>query len=287
MEVDMAIDFSRPLDPEIFKDLPPGPLITAPLITEAPPPAVTAFDLATVRLALAPYKVQIDGMVAQAKAIQITDDASQVVAVELGTTARKLKNQVEALRKSTVQPFNDHVKDVNNLAKSFTEPLDTAERDLKAKISTFQTKLRIEQQKKEAEAREAARKVQEAYEAEQRAIREEAARKAREAEEALKKEKDAAARAALKRTIAEEKEAAEAPIQVAVAPVIPEIPKAVRTESGSAHQRMTWTFEIEDGTKVPRAYLAIDEQKIRQAVKAGIRQIPGVRIFEQASTTFR
>jgi hypothetical protein len=272
----MAINFAAPLkaDPE-------------PELVEALPPAITAFDLATVKIALAPYKARIDKMVIEARSVLVKDEASQALAVELGTTARKLKNQVESLRKSTVQPLNDHVKDVNNLAKSFIDPLDAAERDLKAKISTYQTKLRLEQEKKAAEAREAARKVQEAYEAEQRAIREEAARKAREAEEALKKEKDAAARAALERTIAEETEAANAPVQVAVAPVIPEIPKAVRTESGSAHQRMTWTFEIEDGTKVPRAYLAIDEQKIRQAVKAGIRQIPGVRIFEQASTTFR
>lgn len=272
----MAIDFARPLE-ETPK----------PVIIEAPPPAVTAFDLETVKLALAPFKARIDDMVSQAKAIKITDEPSQVLAVEIGTTARKLKNQVESLRKSTVQPLNDHVKDVNNLAKSFTEPLDAAERDLKAKISAYQTQLRIEQERKAAEAREAARKLQEQIEAEQREIREAAERKAKEAAEALKKETDEAARAALQRTIDEETEAANVPVQVAVSPVIPEAPKAVRTESGSAHQRMTWTFEIEDGAKVPRAYLAVDEQKIRQAVKAGIRQIPGVRIFEQASTTFR
>lgn len=274
----MDINFAMPLEAEPEMDID---------IVSAPAPTVTAFDLATVRLALAPYKAQIDGMVSQAKAIQITDEPSQVAAVELGTTARKLKNKVETLRKSTVQPFNDHVKDVNNLAKSFTDPLDTAERDLKAKISTYQTKLRLEQEKRAAEAREAARKVQEAYEAEQREIRLEAYRKAQEAEKALKKEKDAAARAALERTIAEETEAANAPIQIAVAPVIPEIPKAVRTESGSAHQRMTWVFEVTHETDIPRRYMSVDEQKIRQAVKAGIRQIPGVRIFEQASTTFR
>ena len=277
----MAINFAAPLEQDPEPEFSDNPVIMDH------PIEVVAFDLDAVRLALAPYKAKIDGMVSQAKSIQITDEPSQVAAVELGTSIRNLKNQVERVRKSTVQPYNDHVKDVNNLAKSFIDPLDTGERDLKAKISTYQTKLRLEQEKKAAEAREAARKVQEAYEAEQRAIREEAARKAREAEAALKKEKDAAARAALERTIAEETEAANAPVQVAVAPVIPEIPKAVRTESGSAHQRMTWEFEIEDATKVPRAYLAIDEKLIRQAVKAGIRQIPGVRIFEQASTTFR
>jgi hypothetical protein len=264
-----------------------APLESEPELIEAPFPAVTAFDLETVKISLAPYKAKIDEMVSQAKAIKITDESSQVLAVEIGTTARKLKNQVENLRKSTVQPLNDHVKDVNNLAKSFTEPLDAAERDLKTKISAYQTQLRIEHEKKAAAAREEARRQQERIEAEQRAIREAAEAKAREAAEALKKETDAAARAALERTIAEETEAANAPAQVAVSPMIPEIPKAVRTESGSAHQRMTWTFEIDQESDIPRQYMSVDEQKIRQAVKAGIRHIPGVRIFEQASTTFR
>lgn len=283
------IDFSKPLDP-IERALNPTGAPAFEHSPEAPPPAVTAFDLATVRLALAPHKARIDEILSQAKAIQITDEASQVLAVEFGTAARNLKKRVEDLRKSAVQPLNDRVKEVNNLAKAFTEPLDGAERDLKAKISTYQTKLRLEQEKKAAEAREAARKVQEAYEAEQRAIREEAARKAREAETKLalgaaglnENEKSA-----LERIITEETEAASAPIQVAVAPVIPEVPKAVRTETGSAHQRMTWEFEIVDAGNIPREYLMIDEKAIRQAVKAGIRQIPGVRIFEQASTTFR
>lgn len=277
----MTINFASPLE-----EAPEAEFSVNPVIMEPPAPP-QLLDLETVKLALAPYKARIDKMVTEAKAVQITDEPSQVLAVELGTTARKLKNQVENLRKSTVQPLNDHVKDVNNLAKSFTEPLDAAERDLKAKISSYQTKLRIEQEKKAALAREEARRQQERIEAEQREIREAAEVKAREAAEALKKETDAAARAALERTIAEETEAANAPVQVAVAPVIPEIPKTVRTESGSAHQRMTWEFEIEDKSMVPPEYLMVDEKAIRQAVKAGIRQIPGVRIFELASTTFR
>lgn len=281
----MAIDFSRPLVYE------PSPLDPEPETTEASPPAVTAFDLAAVKLALEPYRSEIVKMSLQAKAIHITDEPSQVAAVELGTTIRNLKNQVERVRKATVQPFNDHVKDVNNLAKSFIDPLDTGERDLKGKISTYQTKLRLEQERKAAEAREAARKVQEAYEAEQRVIREEALRKVLEAQEEMRRKEEAGEydekHAALERTIAEETEAAAAPIQVAVAPVIPEIPKAVRTETGSAHQRMAWEFKVIDKSMVPPEYLMVDEKAIRQAVKAGIRQIRGVRIFEQASTTFR
>lgn len=256
-------------------------------IVEASPPAVIAFDLATVKLALAPYKARIDKMLTEAKAVLVKDEDSQVLAVELGTTARKLKNQVENLRKSTVQPLNDHVKDVNNLAKSFIDPLDSAERDLKTKISAYQTQLRLEQEKMAAAAREEARKQQERIDAEQRIIREEAAKKAQEAEEALKNEKDAAARAALERTIAEETEAANAPMQVAVAPVIPEIPKAVRTESGSAHQKKRWICRIVTPADVPRQYCGPIQTLLNEAVKSGVRHIAGCVIEEISETTFR
>jgi hypothetical protein len=30
---------------------------------------------------------------------------------------------------------------------------------------------------------------------------------------------------------------------------------------------------------VPRAYLIVDEKKIREAIKMGVTEIPGIRIF--------
>jgi hypothetical protein len=48
-----------------------------------------------------------------------------------------------------------------------------------------------------------------------------------------------------------------------------------------------WTFEITDETLVPRAYLCLDEKKIREAVTAGTRDIPGVRIFQDSKLSIR
>ena len=279
------INFAAPLEQEAE--------LEAPEVVEALPPAeVVAFDLEAVKLALAPHKAKVAAMVAQAKQIVIKDEASQVLAVETGTTIRNLKKKIEDMRKATVQPYNDHVKDVNNLAKAFTETLDGAERELKAKISTYQTQLRIEQEKKAAAAREEARKQQERIDAEQRAIREEAARQAREAAEELRKKEEAgkleeAERQALQRKIDEETAAANAPVQVAVAPVIEEIPKMVRTESGSAHQKKRWVCRIVNPDAVPRNYCAPVQTLLNEAVKAGIRQIAGCVIEEISETTFR
>lgn len=51
--------------------------------------------------------------------------------------------------------------------------------------------------------------------------------------------------------------------------------------------QMKWTFEIIDRNQVPNGYWTIDETLIRADIADGIRQIPGVRIYEEAITTFR
>ena len=56
--------------------------------------------------------------------------------------------------------------------------------------------------------------------------------------------------------------------------------KTVNTLNGSATTKLVWTFEIEDTKKVPNGYKVINEKAIRAAVKAGVREIPGVRIYQ-------
>lgn len=65
--------------------------------------------------------------------------------------------------------------------------------------------------------------------------------------------------------------------------VTPPPPAAVL---GSA-TRKTWVFTIEDEDKIPRDYLIPDQNAIRAAVRNGIREIPGVRIYEQESIVIR
>lgn len=51
--------------------------------------------------------------------------------------------------------------------------------------------------------------------------------------------------------------------------------------------QMKWSFEITDPNQVPNGYWIIDEAAIKAAVAGGAREIPGVRIYEEAITTFR
>jgi hypothetical protein len=49
----------------------------------------------------------------------------------------------------------------------------------------------------------------------------------------------------------------------------------------------TWTFEIDNLDLVPREYLLVDEVKIREAVREGVRTIPGVKIYQKEGISLR
>lgn len=51
--------------------------------------------------------------------------------------------------------------------------------------------------------------------------------------------------------------------------------------------QLRWTFEVVDHNQIPNGYWSIDEGAIKAAIAEGVREIPGVRIYEEAVTTFR
>ncbi|MRS59862.1 hypothetical protein GJJ30_01050 [Larkinella terrae] len=61
-------------------------------------------------------------------------------------------------------------------------------------------------------------------------------------------------------------------------PEVTSLPKGVQ---------LKWTFEIVDPNKVPNGYWIIDEAAIKADIAEGVREIPGIHIFEEAITTFR
>ncbi len=48
-----------------------------------------------------------------------------------------------------------------------------------------------------------------------------------------------------------------------------------------------WTFEVLDEAEVPAEFKSVDSSKVNLAIKAGLRDIPGLRIFSQARVTVR
>jgi len=74
---------------------------------------------------------------------------------------------------------------------------------------------------------------------------------------------------------------AQAPFNVSFANLILEV------EDGTLNQKNEWVFEIENFEKIPLEYLTINEKKIKEAVKLGVRTISGIRIFEKQKTTMK
>ena len=211
---------------------------------------VPKLDIRKAQAQFAEYSKAIDGVVEEAQALQVIDDPSNKLAVTIGTQAKKLYNEIEKKRKEITEDSNTFVKSVNNFAKDFTVRLKDIETNLKQKISNYQYKQEMARREAERMAREEAAKLQKRLD-----------------EEARKKH-------------------IEAP--VVSAPVIPKADKVTRTEDGGrSFQKMKWTFEILDEGRVPREYCQVNPSAIRQAITMGVREILGVRIFEESSTVFR
>lgn len=207
------------------------------------------FDLAPVKKKLEPYERQIDEMLKQAEAITVTDDKTARASTVLAGKFRKVQKGVESLRKEITGPAFDFKRSVDALANGFMEKCKAGADDLGRKISQHQAKVELERRKAEESARKVAAELQKKLDAEARAADVE-------------------------------------PVKVE-APVIRKAPTKVRTEEATSYQHTEWTHEIEDPDKVPREYLMVDEKEIRKAVKAGVREIPGVKIFEKTTTRFR
>jgi membrane-associated HD superfamily phosphohydrolase len=55
----------------------------------------------------------------------------------------------------------------------------------------------------------------------------------------------------------------------------------IKVEDGVLFTQKKWDFNIDDSRLVPTEYMIIDERKIKEAISSGVRNIPGVSIFEK------
>ena len=70
------------------------------------------------------------------------------------------------------------------------------------------------------------------------------------------------------------------------APYIPP-PQKIAVEDGISRTEQVWKFDINDASIIPREYLIIDERAIKHSIKAGIRSIPGVKIYSEQVKKYR
>ena len=227
----------------------------------------------------------------QAKALKIVDAASYIAAGELWKT-------IKALRAKVGDTFNDLIKAAHKLHKDAVakkkmhdDPLDAAERYVKAQMSAYDAEQERLRRIEQARLAEIARKEEEArrkaelerLEAERKAEEERILAEAIAAEESG----DSTTAEALtnqaeivSESIQQEK-AAIASEPVYVPPVV--LPKATPKMQGGPVYRTVIKFEIVNAALIPREYLIPDTVKIGalgRTLKTAAR-IPGIRFYEE------
>lgn len=222
-----AIDFTKALKP-----------------SQAPVPTV-----AVIKTELARYDLEIDRMAVEASALEVRDDQTVGLAVELAAGAKKLAKALEDRRKAVIADPDDFVRSVNRLVKAYRDRLDRIEADCKRAIGGYQARVEMERRKAEEMARKAAAEAQARIDAEAKAHHVE-------------------------------------PVRIE-APIVPQSPTVTRTEAGTGYTKKARAFEIEAPASVPREYCEPSERLIRSAVQSGIREIPGVKIYEKDTVVIR
>ena len=207
-------------------------------------------DIDAAKASFAPHKTRILEMLEISKEYNVNSRETNADAIVKISDAKTLTKKLEQERKNIVEAPNLFIRKVNSFVKEFTAPLLEIERVLKTKISQYQTRLEMERREQEKKAREEAAKLQ------------------------AELDKEAKAKGV-------------EPVKMAPVELAP-VETVTRTEEGaSAHIRKEWVGEIKDPEAVPREFCTPDMKLIREAVKAGKREIPGVKIYEKSTTVIR
>lgn len=72
------------------------------------------------------------------------------------------------------------------------------------------------------------------------------------------------------------------------APVVPKEVARITSYTGiKATASRKWVHEVTDVNQVPRQYLMVNDMAIKAAIAGGVREIPGVRVYEDVRTSIR
>jgi hypothetical protein len=179
----------------------------------------------------------------------VSNDKTAAVCTEMVAKSANLIKAMETNRKETIKDADTYVRGVNRFVKIFRDQVD-------AIVSTGKKKIGDYAYSQELKRRELAKKAQ---------------------DEADKIQAAMDVRA---------KKSGVEPVQMP-AMVVPRKQAPVRTESGSASTKMVWTWEITDTSEIPKAYFSVDVKLVDAAVKAGLRKIAGIKIFERPDVRVR
>lgn len=72
-----------------------------------------------------------------------------------------------------------------------------------------------------------------------------------------------------------------------IVPLVKNDSKNLCAKGATTYEKSEWSFIVEDLSIVPREFLTIDKDKVNLSIKAGIRNIPGLKIQETKKQIIR
>lgn len=260
--------------------------------------AGTIQQFQTVSADEAKIKTTTSALVATARATVIVDPQTHEIAIKALRALNEEIKAVEADKEKIWRPLKTVADEISKRYKAILDPLEAVKGELNKKLLAWdEQQRRIAWEKSEAERkeREEAALKEAARQEEERIAQEAAIRKSAE---------ETAARLA-----AEGKTEEAAQVTAQTEAVIKEIAADTQAQTfgmmdetakvGITHQATTrvdggmvtvqqrWTHEVTDISKVPTAYLVLNDAAVTKAIREGVREIAGVRIYQKGVVSSR
>lgn len=193
----------------------------------------------------------VQSFVAPLQSFQITSDEENALAAEYLSQVKKRVKRIEELRVFFVKPLNDQVSEINKMFKPQASPLIAIEAKIKEEMKRYFIQ---EETKKKAELEEKLK-----------------------AQEKLNEE--------LKQTGLD--------IQITNLEVVDSVKmpeKSIKSSSGTVSHKKVWTYEVVDLNALRAArpdLFELDRAKVTALVREGVRELEGVRIYEDVQISAR
>ncbi len=273
------------------------------------PNAITMGDVQLVKADLTKFDIAKQVVQEANAALQvhftIANKEQLDLALILATDANKVLKAIEAKRKELGGPFSDCKKEVDDYAKKLTVDLEANVAKVKASMLAYQR----EEEKRALQARATQRQavlVQVGFtfnsEKDTYTLNGVGAMSSNELMNyddhsfnmiyngflvtIEQKNKQAAAEALENKDLIDafgsEEDKQKVAVQVATPAVVVSPPPVVSAPVVNIKgTTKTWAFVVTDSHLIPKEYLMVNESAIREAVRNGIRMIPGVNIFQK------
>lgn len=217
-------------------------------------------------LTLEPMQIESYKIEERAKSIVVNDAVSYDNTVLFLKEIAQKKKDFKAQRDKYVKPMKDSIKAIDEKLQEPIKLLEKMETIVRETLNSYLAEVN--------------RREQERLALEKKKAEEEALREMEKLEQAKSQsgEYDEVTQKAIARTVDhEQNKLVEATAKQ----------EKINLSTSGASVSMVWDFEIIDKAQIPLEFLKVDEVAIRNAIRAGQREINGVKIFQKPQLSLR